>query len=398
MKIKIILAVTIVISTILFLNEVIFRESETVILRNGYGEGKKVVEYEVFVEEEGEGLMQIEVEEKEYTSEEIRDVFREISKRLDKLILGQNKSFDRVEKDLNLVTKIEGYPVQISWQMDSYSVLNVYGEIQEENLKEEGTLVELRGTISYKEEEFIYVQYVTVYPLTRTGTEKILYEIQQKVKETEEKTRNKNQISLPQSIDGKKVSWRLREGSRWYITLFLGVMVCVYLVYKEKETERKKIKRRKDELMRTYPGMISNFTMLLGAGITVRNVWEKMVQNYEKQKDEMGCFVVYEEMAITLRELQGGISEAEAYERFGKRCGLNLYVKFAALLAQNLRKGSRGMSELLKMEAFQAFENRKNIAKRMGEEAGTKLLMPMVGMLAVVFIMVMIPAFLSMQS
>jgi hypothetical protein len=49
------------------------------------------------------------------------------------------------------------------------------------------------------------------------------------------------------------------------------------------------------------------------------------------------------------------------------------------------------------MEAIQAFESRKNTAKRMGEEAGTKLLMPMFGMLAVVFIMVMVPAFLSMQ-
>ena len=49
------------------------------------------------------------------------------------------------------------------------------------------------------------------------------------------------------------------------------------------------------------------------------------------------------------------------------------------------------------MEAIQSFENRKSTAKRLGEEAGTKLLMPMLGMLAVVFIIVMIPAFLSMQ-
>ena len=49
------------------------------------------------------------------------------------------------------------------------------------------------------------------------------------------------------------------------------------------------------------------------------------------------------------------------------------------------------------MEAIQSFENRKSTARRLGEEAGTKLLMPMIGMLAVVFVMVMVPAFMSMQ-
>jgi hypothetical protein len=66
-------------------------------------------------------------------------------------------------------------------------------------------------------------------------------------------------------------------------------------------------------------------------------------------------------------------------------------------LSQNLRKGGKGISEILRVEAIQSFENRKSTAKRLGEEAGTKLLMPMLGMLAVVLIMVMIPAFLTMQ-
>ena len=111
----------------------------------------------------------------------------------------------------------------------------------------------------------------------------------------------------------------------------------------------------------------------------------------------MGIQPVYEEMLITLREMQGGVSEAEAYERFGKRCGTSTYLKFSTLLSQNLRKGSKGISDILRMEAIQSYENRKNTAKRLGEEAGTKLLVPMLGMLAVVFIMVMVPAFLSMQ-
>ena len=87
----------------------------------------------------------------------------------------------------------------------------------------------------------------------------------------------------------------------------------------------------------------------------------------------------------------------EAYEKFGKRCGVAPYMKFGALLAQNTKKGNKGLADILKMEAIQAFENRKSVAKQKGEEASTKLLFPMFGMLAVVMVIVIIPAFLSIQ-
>ena len=111
----------------------------------------------------------------------------------------------------------------------------------------------------------------------------------------------------------------------------------------------------------------------------------------------MGCRAAYEEMRTTYHEMQSGIPEAEAYERFGRRCGVALYMKLGALLSQNLRKGSKGLSQLLKLESIQAMENRKSRAKRMGEEASTKLLLPMFAMLAVVMILVIVPAFLSIQ-
>ena len=55
------------------------------------------------------------------------------------------------------------------------------------------------------------------------------------------------------------------------------------------------------------------------------------------------------------------------------------------------------MTELLKLESIQAFEERKAQAKRLGEEAGTKLLLPMFLMLAMVLVIVIVPAFLTLQ-
>lgn len=395
-KIIIILVLSVILSVILFLTENVFQTSDKVVKRNTYGEGKKVTEFKVAVEGKEEGTIEIELEEQEYSKKEVQEMFREVMAQLDSVILGENESFNRVEKNLNLVTSLEDYPVRIEWQLDSYTVMNPYGEIQEEKLVPEGTLVELRGVISYKDEEAIYVQNAQVYPLMRQGMDKLLYELQKEVKQLEEGTRQEESFVLPSKIEGKQLTWRQKRENRWYYVLLLGGAMCSCLIYREQETKKKQKRHREEALLRDYPGMISKFTMLLNTGTTIRNSWEKIVKNYEQQKESMGVHLVYEEMLITLREMQGGVSEAEAYERFGKRCGPSTYLKFGTLLSQNLRKGSKGISNIMRMEAIQSFENRKSLAKRLGEEAGTKLLVPMFGMLVVVFIMVIVPAFLSM--
>ena len=100
---------------------------------------------------------------------------------------------------------------------------------------------------------------------------------------------------------------------------------------------------------------------------------------------------------MTCHEIESGVSEARALERFGDRIGLHRYRKFCSLVTQNLRKGTRGLGLLLEQEAADAFEERKNLAKKYGEEAGTKLLLPMMIMFGIVVAVIMVPAMMSMQ-
>ena len=79
----------------------------------------------------------------------------------------------------------------------------------------------------------------------------------------------------------------------------------------------------------------------------------------------------YEEICYTWNEIQDGVGERKAYENFGNRCALWQYKRLASLLTQNLRKGSSELTELLSKESELAMEQRRNLAKRLGEEAGT---------------------------
>ena len=163
-----------------------------------------------------------------------------------------------------------------------------------------------------------------------------------------------------------------------------------------KEEMEKQEKEREKQLFMDYPELVSQFTLLLSAGMTIGGAWKRLVDQYEKhQRDGRKRRYVYEEMTITWREMQNGISETEAIKRFGKRIKLIPYMKFASLLSQNLRKGSKGLVGLLKTEAGLAQEERKETAKQLGEEAGTKLLFPMLMMFGIVLLMILVPAFMS---
>ena len=396
--VKKVLIGTVLLALAVFTAERVVSPTDLLVQRNAYGEGKKTEEYELTIESElDKETFTLEVEEQQYTQAEVQELFQTVMDRLDEVVLGENESFDRIEGDLNLVANLEDYPVDIQWDLDTYEVMSIDGKVREDKVTNEGTLVKLRGTLSYGEEQTMYVRNMMVYAPAREGKDKLIYEVSEALKKREEATREEASFSLPEKVGGKDLTWSQKKEAKWYYVLVIGGVCSVYLVYREKEKIKKQAKQRKEELIREYPGMISKFTMLLGTGTTVKNAWEKIVQNYELQREQIGKQAVYEEMLCTYREMQGGISEVEAYEKFGKRCGVALYIKFGAMLAQNLRKGSKGISDLLQMEAIQSFENRKSAAKRLGEEAGTKLLMPMLGMLLVVLVMVMVPAFLTMQ-
>ena len=146
-----------------------------------------------------------------------------------------------------------------------------------------------------------------------------------------------------------------------------------------------------------YPEIVNKLSLYMGAGMTIRNAFVKMGEDYKKNRKERRRYV-YEEILITCNELQSGRSESDAYDHFGRRCQVSVYMKLCTLLSQNIRKGSNDLLHMLRQEADNAFAERKNLAKKLGEEAGTKLLLPMMMMLCIVMVLIMIPAYFSFMT
>ena len=369
--------------------------------RNDYGKGKKVEELDVQIGNKKKKVRtSVEVSERQYSAKEVQELFSRIIRKMDRLILAGNETLDRVDEDLDLVTDIPGEPVKVSWELDRYDVMDIQGKLKEQNISEKGVLVKLNAVLTYtanEEEQASYQCVACVYPKKLSGEESTKKNVEEAIKKADTATKEKKKLILPEMLDTNELRYYQPFNERGPVITVMGMMIGILLYALQKQNIRKAEEERKKQMIEDYPEVISKLTLYLGAGMTVKKAWRKITEGYMKEKEDENERYVYEEMRQTCHEMDSGVTEAEGYENFGRRCDLQIYIRLGALLSQNLRKGTKGLSELLKLESIQAFEERKARAKRLGEEAGTKLLLPMFLMLAVVLIIVIVPAFLTMQ-
>lgn len=277
------------------------------------------------------------------------------------------------------------------------SIQTMAGVLKQEKLTEEGTLVKLTAVLRYDEEKMSCEFYAHLFSTPLSKKEGVLKKISQEVEKADQEQREKDYLILPDQVDGRKLSWKPVKEMRAFGILLLGGVMIVFQFTAEKQKQKEQRKKEIRQMQFDYPQLINKFSLYIGAGMTVRRAWIQIVKEYDKEKHYLGERTVYEEMRYTMNELKNGRPESECYEAFGRRCESPVYRKFGMLLSQNLRKGTKGLTNLLQREAQEAFEERKNMAKKLGEEAGTKLMIPLFLMLAVVFVIVTVPAFLTIQ-
>lgn len=248
--------------------------------------------------------------------------------------------------------------------------------------------------MAYKGYEFIFQQGVRVVRNVLNKEEEEWLNLESELIKLDESTLENGQLELPRVLNGKEVRWEKPGEYRGIYILIIGWIISILLVFKKKQDLDQLEICKHEQMERDYPQVISAFMLYMGAGMTSKNAWVKIVESYQVKGRQR---FIYEEMQRTYQEMLNSKSEIEAYESFGERVENLRYRKFSLLLAQNVKKGTKGMVEILERETQEAFNERKRKAKSLGEEAGTKLLLPMFLMLSIVLCIIVIPAFLSVQ-
>lgn len=382
------------------------------IARGGYG-SEQTVELTARLDtgkEEQEETVRITVAGREYTKEEIEAYMEQIRIALPNLILGENADVDHVTKSLTLMKQIDDNPVMITWSSSDYGLMDSKGTIQALEIAEEGELCMLTATLScqgYEQEERFYIR---ICRGERTEEEQLKETLREALQYQEAEKRTDGEFMLPQEIGGNRVVWIRKENDNSVMIMLLTGALAVGVYFALDRDLQKQIQKRKNRFLSEYPEFVSRLVLLLSAGMTIRSAMYQIAGDYDGSKTARKTMgraggghggknvQIYEEIVYTCHELDSGIPEAAAYYHLGRRCGEQHYVRLCMLLSQNLKKGTAGLLSLLKAESADAFEERKRNARRLGEEAGTKLLLPMMIMLLIVMLIIMIPAFMSFST
>lgn len=325
------------------------------------------------------------------TADEVLEFFHSSFPQVKKIMLAGNESADNVTESLNFISEYEG--ISIYWEISDRKAVGYNGEIRKEALSEEPLLISISAVFTMDNVSESFEIPLSIKVKSRDRQELLLEEIIENIEENN--SVNEKEVRLPEEIEGYRIIFRTVKGTDSFIFLIFGVIAALaVLIFYDRGLEDK-LKKRQKELAYDYPELVTRLSLLYEAGLSIRAAFERILQDEERKKKKDRY--VYREIRLMLEKIKSGVSEREAYAQFGKRCGSYSYIKLGNILEQNLHKGTKGMKTLLKQEVQSCFEERKRLARKKGEAASTKMLIPMVIMLLIVIVIIAVPAFINMR-
>ncbi|MBD5547666.1 MAG: hypothetical protein HDQ97_09740 [Lachnospiraceae bacterium] len=333
------------------------------------------------------------VKARRLSQEEQRKLQEKLYAELPDLIKKENTDLEHVTSDLNLVSSVVGYPFQLTWDSSDYKKINRDGKVarDEVDTKEE---VDLTVTVSYGQEKTSFTYKVFLLPEMSDEEEQFFQSLQDLLFAIDTDGTSRRQIVLPGSLQGKSIVWKEVKKNYTVLIIFLAIFGSVMAVRGMEKDLEKECRKRNQQLLSDYPGFVSKLRLYMSAGLTVKNAFYRIMKDYENPQKQKKSYL-YEEMRISCHQLENGVTEEQVYREFGKRCGETRYRRLSFLLAVHLKQGNSQLLTILAQEADGAQEDRRNIAKKAGEEAGTRLLFPMMLMLVLVMFLVLLPAYLD---
>ena len=151
---------------------------------------------------------------------------------------------------------------------------------------------------------------------------------------------------------------------------------------------KKRILKRSDELLHDFSEVVSKLALLTNAGMILREAWQEVAF--------AGTSTIYTEMQTTVNEMNNGVSEIDAMFNFGSRCIIPEIKKFTSTIIQGMTKGNSELTAMLQEQSKEVWQLKKQLVRREGEKAASKLLIPICVMFVGILIMIIVPIFTNL--
>jgi len=184
------------------------------------------------------------------------------------------------------------------------------------------------------------------------------------------------------------LSWMMGER----FVLFAGVLAFAALAFRNFAEAGKKLERRKKAIIAGLPDRMSKLMLLVSAGETVQRAFVRCLDEIESMNHPLD-----KEWAAAVAALNNGQSFSVVLERFNRSCAVQEASLFTTVMLLNYRKGGEHFVLAVRELSYSLWEKRKGLARISGEEASSKLVFPLVGVMFIMMVIVAAPAVLLMS-
>lgn len=172
------------------------------------------------------------------------------------------------------------------------------------------------------------------------------------------------------------------------LACLVGLMFAGLAYYYFGTVTAKKILKRSEELLHDFSEVVSKLALLTNAGMILREAWQEVAFG--------GKGVIYTEMQTAVNDMNNGVSEIDAIYNFGTRCIIPEIKKFTSTIIQGMTKGNSELTSMLQEQSKEVWQLKKQLVRREGEKAASKLLIPICIMFVGILIMILIPIFTNL--
>lgn len=173
------------------------------------------------------------------------------------------------------------------------------------------------------------------------------------------------------------------------VLLLLAAAIAVAGIWISQISEMKKtVDRRREACLNEFPNVISKLALLVSSGMILFQAWSAVAESREGE--------IYDLMRRACQDVGNGMSESDAYYRFGVLSDCQDIRKFSSMLVQSLEKGGSELTMFLMQQSKELWSQKRQRALQEGDAAAAKLLVPTVLMLVGIMLIILSAVFMSM--
>lgn len=175
-----------------------------------------------------------------------------------------------------------------------------------------------------------------------------------------------------------------------FLLLVAAIVASAAIWVNEIQGMKKRVTERSEACLAEFPNVISKLALLVSSGMILFNAWTEVAKSKEGP--------IYDLMRSACQDVKNGMSEPDAYYRFGILSDSQDIRKFSSMLVQSLEKGGAELTGFLMQQSKELWSQKRQRSLQAGDAAAAKLLIPTVLMLVGILIIILSSVFMGITT